>query len=259
MRIDVLLNQRNLLGESPVWDVATERLYWVDSFGQTVFRATAKGTGCVSWQVPKKVGSLALMKGGGAILALEDGFHRLDFESGQTESLVKIERAGEHVRLNDGKVDRDGRFIAGSMDISERTPDGVLYALEKDMRLSVLDVGLVVSNGPCWSPCGTLLYVSDSGTGHIWAYDYDRSDGSVHGKRKFASFPYQTGLPDGATVDEDGFMWSARVFGQQICRFAPDGSIDRVIKVPVAGVTSVAFGGSDMDVLFVTSMQPPVA
>src|SRR5439155_287644 len=133
-----------------------------------------------------------------------------------------------------------------------------LYWLDPDLSLHKLDSGIIVSNGPCWSPDGATFYFADSWSGEIWAYDYDQDTGAVSNRRTFTRIDRSTGgAADGSTVDAEGFLWNAQVYDGRIIRYAPDGSVDRVIDMPVKKVTSVMFGGPDLDTLFVTSMAKP--
>ena len=248
---------KNILGEGPLWDVEEQRLYWIDSFGNQIFRCTETGTEVEGWDVPANIGSMALRRQGGAVVSLQTGFHFLDFKTGETVAIHDPEAHLPGTRLNDGKVDRQGRFIAGSMDMNEEGPNGALYRLDADLSVHVLEKGIICSNGPCWSPDGATFYFTDTWSEEISAYDYDQATGTPTNKRRFASFKEIGGAPDGATVDEEGYVWSAAVYSGQIVRFSPDGSIDRVIKTPVLKVTSVMFGGPDLDVMFVTSMARP--
>src|SRR4051794_15206895 len=122
MRIEVLIDVKTILGEGPLWDIEEQRLYWIDSFGCNVFRATADGREVRAWDVPAKIGSMALRRKGGAVLSLQTGFHFLDFKSGETSLIVDPEPDNPTTRINDGKVDKRGRFIAGSMDTMEAAP-----------------------------------------------------------------------------------------------------------------------------------------
>jgi L-arabinonolactonase len=258
MRIEVLVDVKTILGEGPLWDVEEQRLYWIDSFGCNVFRATADGREIRAWDVPAKIGSMALRRRGGAVLSLATGFHFLDFQTGETSLIVDPEPDKPNNRINDGKVDRQGRFIAGSMDTMEEGPNGALYRLDPDLSLHTLDTGIIVSNGPCWSPDGATFYFADTWTGEIWAYDYDQSSGSVANRRTFVKVDTSRGgAADGSTVDAEGHVWNALVYDGRIVRYAPDGSIDRIIEMPVRKVTSVMFGGPDLDILYVTSMAKP--
>lgn len=252
-RIEVLADLKNALGEGPIWDTRSGRLFWLDGVGGRIFSCCADGTRLRSWELPSRIGSMALREGEGAILALADGLYVYDFETEKLEFLSSPEKNLPENCLNDGKVDREGRFVFGSMDTREKYPTGSLYRLDQDFSLSVLDTGIICSNGPCWSPDGRTLYFQDSYDGQIRAYDYG-ADGTVSNRRTFARLETLTGAADGSTVDSDGFVWNAQVFDGLIVRYAPDGTIDRSIEMPVKKVTSVAFGGDNLDVLFVTSM-----
>jgi L-arabinonolactonase len=259
MRIEVLVDVKTTLGEGPLWDVEQQRLYWIDSFDGRVFRCTAEGTEVRSWDLPMKIGSMALRKdGNSAIVSLARGFHLLDFKTGEVSLIHDPEPDKPHNRINDGKVDKRGRFIAGSMDTQEAGPNGALYRLDPDLSVHKLDDGIIVSNGPCWSPDGTIFYFADTWTGEIWAYDYDLETGGVSNRRTFATVDTSGGgAADGSTVDSEGFVWNALVYGGKLVRYAPDGSVDRVIDMPVKKVTSVNFGGPNLDILYVTSMAKP--
>jgi L-arabinonolactonase len=258
VRIEIVVDVKTILGEGPLWDVEEERLYFIDSFGCNVFRCTADGREVRAWDVPRKVGSMALRRQGGAVLALENGLHFLDFKSGETQSIVDPESDKPANRLNDGKVDKRGRFIVGSMDTMEDGPNGFLYRLDPDLSLHTLDSGIVVSNGPCWSPDSKTFYFADSWKGEVWAYDYNLDTGEVSNRRTFCRTDgSRGGAADGATVDSEGCLWHALCYDGRIVRYTPDGKIERTIEMPVKKVTSVMFGGPNLDILYVTSMAKP--
>ena len=208
--------------------------------------------------MPSAVGALALRERGGAVLACGDGFQFFDFASGARTPIVDPEADEPRTRLNDGKVDRRGRFIAGSMDSSLGKPLGALYVLDSELQLRTLETGVRCSNGPCWSPDGSTFYFSDTPLGRICAYDYDLDSGDISNKRVFVSTRELGGSPDGATVDADGCVWSAIVMGGKLARFTPDGQLDRAVAMPANFVSSMAFGGPGLDVLYVTSIGDPV-
>lgn len=257
--IDIIVDIKNTLGEGPVWDAESQRLHWIDSADGRIFRSTHDGRELRSWDMREPIGSMAISKDGKSFLAaLKSGLHRIDVASGERELLVDPEPNLPNNRLNDGKVDRQGRFVFGSMDTLEEQASGSLFSYSADGHLSVLDRNIIVSNGPCFSPDGKTLYFSDTWTGVIWAYDYDTTTGNVANRRTFAVVDTSNGgAADGATVDAEGFLWQALVYGGKIIRYAPDGSVDRVIETPVLKVTSVAFGGPEMDILYFTSMAKP--
>lgn len=259
MRIEVLLDVKTTLGEGPVWDIDQQRLYFIDSMDGRVFCCTAEGAEIRAWDVPGKIGSMALRKNGeGAIVSLQQGFHRLDFRTGECELFHDPEPNMPNNRINDGKVDRRGRFFAGSMDTMEEDASGALYRIDPDFSVTKVDDGIICSNGPCFSPDDKTFYFQDTWTGVIWAYDYDIHTGNLSNRSTFAAVDGSNGgAADGSTVDAEGYLWNALVYDGKLVRYSPDGTIDRIVEMPVKKVTSVNFGGPNMDVLYVTSMAKP--
>ena len=241
------------LGEGPVWDEAEGALYFVDSFAPAIFRYDPAGGEMTRREPPgRTVGSLALRERGGMIIAMDDGFHTYDFESGACQAIAEPEAGRPGTRFNDGKVDRQGRFVAGSMENGLSEPVGALYRLDTDHSIERIEDGISCSNGPCWSPDGATFYFTDGIAPEIWAYDYDQAAGTLSGKRRFVSTA-GIGGPDGATVDAEGHVWSAMYGANCLARFSPGGGLERRVEVPVSAVTSMTFGGPGLDVLFVTS------
>ncbi len=257
LRIEVLSERKEKLGEGPLWDPEGERFYWIDSYGPAIHRSDLKGGDAKTWPLPEPVGSFALRRQGGAVVALQSGFYLLDFDSGALTLVAKTQEGERTPRMNDGKTDRQGRFLAGSMDHEESRPVGKLFRLDPDLRVSELDDDIICSNGPCFSPDGKTLYFADSGKARIYAYDYDPATGEIAGRRVFASFETRQGFPDGATVDAEGYLWSVEVYAGRLLRFDPEGALDRVVGLPVFSTTSIAFGGPNLDIAFVTSMARP--
>lgn len=259
MRIEIVADIKTTLGEGPLWDVEQQRLYWLDSFDGRILRCTADGRELRAWDVGQKIGSMALRREGDrALVALQGGIHDLDLASGELTLIHAPEPDLPHNRLNDGKVDRQGRFVFGSMDTLEESASGRLYRLDPDLSLHVLDEGIICSNGPCWSPDGSTLYFTDTWTGEQWTYAYDTATGTVGERRTRNRIDTAGGgAADGATVDAEGYLWQALVYAGQLVRYTPDGQVDRIIEMPVKKVTSVMFGGPELDVLYVTSMARP--
>lgn len=259
MIVSQVVDTKPSLGEGPVWDIETSRLWWVDSIDGRVFSNSESGTQLRIWDVREKVGSIALFADGSALLlAQQTGLYHYDLASDTRTLIVDPEPDLPLNRLNDGKVDPCGRFIFGSMDTQEESPSGRLYRLDPDLSLHVLDDGIICSNGPCFSPDGSILYFADTWTGDIWAYDYDKASGAVANRRVFTKVNTDDGgAVDGMTVDRDGFVWQAHVYGGKINKYDPDGVIAQTIEMPVLKVTCPTFGGGDLDRLFVTSMARP--
>jgi len=257
LRIEILGDQPDQLGEGPLWDVKEQRLYWIDSCGKAIHSSDAAGGDRRRWSVPEPIGSMALREKGGAILSLRDGFYEFDLDSGEAERIVETQPGELRSRLNDGKVDRQGRFIAGSMDFHESEPIGKLFRLDPDLTVYTLDTGIICSNGPCFSPDGRTLYCADSFRKTIHAYDYDVASGAVRSRRPFTTFDRLRGYPDGATVDAEGFVWSSEVYSGRLIRFDPNGVVDRIVGLPVNSTTSLTFGGPNLNIAYVTSMARP--
>ena len=257
--IECVLMCDNHLGESPIWDVEEGRLYWVDGTGQrvgrpSIWRMDPKSGKVENWSIEHDIGAIALRKDGGAVLANDDGFYFFNFDSGELDLILKIEEYEPRSRLNDGKVDRRGRFFAGGMDDLEERGLCGLWRLDPDLTATKVDEGIICSNGPCWSPDDTTFYFADTFQEEFWAYDYDIETGEVSNKRVFATTKGDLGVADGSTVDAEGCMWNAQVTGGELVRYAPDGSVERRIGMPVKNITSVIFGGDNLDEIYVTSM-----
>jgi L-arabinonolactonase len=260
LRIELLVDAHAALGEGPLWDVDEQRLYWIDSLGCKVHRCDAQGGDRRSWDVPDHIGSMALRGGGGAVVSLRDGFYSLDFDTGECIRLAETNADEPRIRLNDGKVDRQGRFVAGSMDYGEGEPLASLWRLDTDHTAHRLVDGIICSNGPCWSRDGRTFYFADSYTRQIAAYDYDTATGGISNKRAFCDFETAglRGFPDGATVDAEDHVWSVEVYAGRLVRFDSDGKLVRVVQLPVDFATSLNFGGPDLDIAYVTSMARTV-
>jgi sugar lactone lactonase YvrE len=259
LKIECLVECENHLGEGPVWDVEEGRLYWVDGTGPrvdkpAVWRLDPRSGNVENWTLEQDIGAMALRKDGGAVMALDDGFYFFDFDDGKLELIQHIDADQPRSRLNDGKVDRRGRFFAGGMDDKEELKMCGLWRLDPDLTITKVEDGIVCTNGPCWSPDDKTFYLADTFQEEFWAYDYDIETGTLSNKRVFASTKDDAGVADGSTVDSEGYLWNAQVIGGDLVRYAPDGSVERRIGMPVKNVTSLNFGGDDLDELYVTSM-----
>ena len=231
-----------------MWDVDEGRLYWVDGTGRRVgkpelWRMDPRTGKVENWTLGEHdVGAMALRAGGGAVMALDDGFYFFDYDKAEMELITKVDAEQPRTRLNDGKCDRRGRFFAGGMDDKEELTICGLWRLDPDLSVTKVDGGIICTNGPCWSPDDKTFYLADSFQEEFWAYDYDIETGTLSNKRVFASTRDDAGVADGSTVDEEGCLWNAQVIGGELVRYAPDGSVERRIGMPVKNVTSVMFG-----------------
>jgi len=246
------------LGEGAVWDNQDQALFYLDIWGQKVFRHDPATGETRSWETPGHVGALGLRQGGGLVLAMKDSLYTLDLESGESTRIAGPVFDNPRVTINDGTVDRAGRFLFGGCDtqIEKAEPIGGLYSLDAEHLVTKLDSGIHLSNSHCFSPDGKTLYCADSFTRTLYAYDYDTATGQVSGKRAFADASTLDGLPDGSAVDRDGVVWMSVFEAGKIAAYAPDGELLRTVDLPARLISSVAFGGPELDRLYVTTIDP---
>lgn len=249
--VDVLSPHRCQLGEGPWWSTAEKRLFWVDITGREVHRCSLDGAGLESWTMPSEVGFVVQDTTGGALVALRDGLYRLDLATGDIAGLVALEADRPAQRFNDGKCDPLGRVWFGSMHDGGTLPVGSLYRYDGQRVERVLG-GVCTSNGLGWSADGRRMYYTDSPRRRIDVMDIDPASGVVLRRRVFTRDDADV-MPDGLAVDARGYVWSAKWDGAAVVRYAPDGSVDRVLQMPVARPTSCMFAGEDLRTLVVTS------
>jgi len=250
-KVECVADVRAELGEGPVWVAAEQALYWVDINGRRIFRLDAVGKRD-EWPTPMRVGSIAPRAGGGFIAGTDQGIALVDLDQDRFEVVASPERHLPHNRFNDGKVDRQGRFWAGTMDDREKGSTGALYRIDPDRACTAIDGGYGITNGPAFSPDGALMYHSDTLRQVTYAFDLDAA-GKASNRRIFLQFGPGDGHPDGMTVDAEGCLWIAFWGGWCVRRFAPDGDLLRTVEMPVEQPSSCAFGGPGLDRLYVTS------
>ncbi|MGJ3699794.1 SMP-30/gluconolactonase/LRE family protein [Variovorax sp. AFSI2.2] len=256
LRIDILDPRRDLLGECPLWDVRSQSLYWIDGRAQRVHRHTPATGASAQWHAPQHIGSIALCESGRLLLALENDFWLLDPDSGSLTPLeASVTHPAERMRLNDGRVDRAGRFVVGSMTLGRAEPQGALYQLASDGTVATLERGIAVANATCFSPDGRWLYFADSHTHQIRRHPYDTATGVSGPSEVLVDTRALGSVPDGAAVDAQGHLWVALVQAGQLARFTPEGRLERTIQLPVTYVTCPCFGGPELDVIYLTSIS----
>jgi sugar lactone lactonase YvrE len=251
-----ILDAKALLGECPVWSAEERALYWVDILAPALHRLEPETGATRSWPMPSAIGSFGLRARGGAVVALRDGFHLLDFATGRLTAVANPETDRPGNRFNDGKVAPDGSFWAGTMDEEKLSrPTGALYRLDPDGSCRRMVDGLIVSNGLAWTGDGRTMFHSDSKGQVIWAYDYDPATRGIANRREVARPSEEQGRPDGAAADVEGCYWSAGISAGVLNRWTPDGRLDRQIPLPCAAPTMPCFGGPDMRTIYVTSLR----
>jgi sugar lactone lactonase YvrE len=249
-QVEHVLTVGNELGEGPIWSAEEQALYWVDITQHCFHRLYPVTGGHEVFQVGLPVGALGFRASGGLVMATKNGFATWDWSS--LHFIAHPEEGKTNARFNDGAVDRQGRFWAGTL---SEGPTSSLYRLDPDGSVHTMETGVTVSNGIGWSPDNKTMYFTDSPEHVIYAYDFDPESGAIENRRPFAHTPDEEGVPDGLTVDREGFVWSARWGGWKVTRYDPDGRVEREIRLPVQKPTSCTFGGAELDKLYITSAR----
>ena len=260
---ELVLDARNGTGESPVWLGVEQALYWVDIPARKLCRWTLATGQTSSWTAPEMLACIAPVAAGGWIAGAESGIFRLTTQVAGVlgfDLLAPVVHAMAGMRLNDGRCDRQGRFLAGTMlmNMAAGARVGCVCSYEKNSKPRKLLDGLITPNGMAFSPDGGTMYLSDShpSAQSVWAFDYDTGTGTPSNRRLFIDMNQFPGRPDGAAVDADGCYWICGNDAGLVHRFTPDGKLDRSLAVPVKKPAMCAFGGAGLDTLFVTSIRP---
>lgn len=253
-RIDAV---RCMVGEAPVWDEREQALYLLDIPSQRVLRYDPVSQDLRDWKTPSAPTALALGQDGNVFVASGDAILTLDLASGECTKVARATDQAPNATLNDGRADRQGRFIVGSCctDFASPTPVGGIYSMSQGQCVRIAD-DIAFSNGTCFSPDGGTLYFADGACNAIYAFDYDVATGRPGARRQLADTAALGGMPDGATVSADGRIWVAINPGGKVAAYRPDGVLDMVVDIPASRPGSVTFGGANLDRLFVTTLDP---
>ena len=251
MKLELIFDAKATLGEGPAWDSKTQMLYWLDVLEKRIYAGTR-----ILAELDDFIGCLAPCKNGNLILGKRAVI--VDFELGSSKQTVlaalsDAERATN--RVNDGKCDPAGRFIAGSMDMNEKEPNGALYSFDGKQVTRLLD-GITISNGLAWNVDHKTFYYIDTPTREVKAFDYELVTGQIANPRVAIYVPESLGWPDGMTSDTDGNLWIAMWGGAQVTKWNPStGKLLDQISVPALHTSSCVFGGKDMNELYITSAR----
>lgn len=245
------------IGEGPVYDERSDRLYFVDIVNRTVYGRHLASGETATWSFDSEVGSIGLAASGRLVVALRHSVVLFDPASGAQQEICKIEREFEHrTRLNDGRVGPDGAFWVGSMDDRpEKEAIASLYRVDPSGSVEVKVEGLVISNGLAWTAGGETMFHADTRGVWIDRWSFDRSSGAISWRTRIATPSDEEGRPDGGSCDVEGYYWSAGVSAGRINRFSQHGQLFEWFATPVVGPTMVVFGGSDFRTLFMTSLR----
>lgn len=245
---ELFIDARATLGESPAWDAKTQTLYWVDVLERHIYAGAKR-----ILQFDDYVGCLAPRREGGLIIAERRGFRLVMPNMHKVRKLSSPRREPPNNRFNDGKCDPRGRFVAGTMDRSEKEDSGALYALSPEGTVTKLLTHVRISNGLAWSPDGRTMYFIDTPSRQVLALDYDLDTGKITNARVVIRVDKSFGWPDGMTSDTDGNLWIAMWGGARVSQWRPDGTLLAQFGVEALNVTSCVFGGPNMNELFITT------
>jgi len=243
----------DILGESPVW--RDDTLHWVDIRTPALCRLDAVTGKVRRFRLPDLCGGVALTNDPRLVLALRTGLAVFDPATQQVASLLQPEPASLDNRLNESRCDRRGRLWCGSMRDFGAATTGSLYRITSDLRCERVMTDITVPNAFCWSPDDRTMYFADTPDGRLRAYAFDPDEGRLGAMRVLLDAGVVPGRPDGAAVDADGCVWSARYEGGCVARITPAGRVDRVVSIPATRVTACTFGGSDLRTLYVTTAR----
>ena len=250
MQTEIILDAKATLGEGPAWDSKTQTLYWLDILEKRIYAGDQ-----LLAQLDDLIGCLAPRKNGNLILGKRASFVDFEPDSSQQTVLATLKESATTNRINDGKCDPAGRFIAGTMDMNETDPTGALYSFDGKQVMQLFS-GVTISNGLAWSPDHKTFYYIDTPTREVKAFDYDLATGQIANPRVAIHVPDSLGWPDGMTSDADCNLWIAMWGGAQVTRWNPkDGKLLEQIAVPALHTSSCVFGGKDMNELYVTSAR----
>lgn len=249
------------LGEGPVWDQQSGRVYWVDILGKRILWHEFESGNADEIALQEHVSAVLPTTGPNWIVCLPDGIHELDLETAQPAQLTPfshrlgMDAGNPQMRANDAKVSPSGQIFAGTMPYEPDKHPGTaaLYRFHDSLLETVSD-DVTISNGIGWSPDGSLAYYVDTVTSRVDVWDVDLS-GRWSNRRPFAEIPPDAGYPDGLSVDRDGYVWVALWSGYRVQRISPNGEMSGYIELPAKQVTSCAFAGNDLQTLIITTAQ----
>ncbi len=250
MQPELIADYNCVVGEGPLWHPDEQAVYWVDIPQGRLFRYDpASGEHSQIFEGPQ-IGGFTIQDDGSLLLFMERGAIAV-LRNGSLDYIIREIPAERETRFNDVCADPAGRVFCGTMPAPDHP--GSLYRLDPDGALTQVLTGIGISNGIGFAPDRKRMYYTDSPTHNIYIFDYDIATGEISNRRVFVHTGESDGIPDGMTVDAEGYVWSARWDGSSLVRYSPQGEQDRRIWFPARKVSSVIFGGADYTDMYITT------
>lgn len=252
MEAKLLFENTALLGEGPIWNHETQQLYWIDIEKRQLHLYTPETNEDNFFSTGERVGTVVPIESGGALVALENGLHSMDLQDGELTFIANP--LEDSIRFNDGKCDPLGRLWVGSMHLQGKKGAASLYMMDQNQQITQKLDSVTISNGIIWSLDNSTMYYIDTPTRQVKAFDYDIESGEISSPRVVINVPQENGAPDGMTIDEEGMLWIGHWGGGMVGRYNPEtGEMVQKIEVPALNVTACAFGGENLDKLYITT------
>jgi len=251
--VEIAVNLQSTLGEGAIWDDKNQCLYWVDILKGLVHKYDPIKANHETKEIGGFVGSVVPVNQNEIVLLVNREFVSYNWSTGEKSILGNVEKDRKENRFNDGKCDPAGRFWAGTMALDEATGAGGLYCLNNDLSIDEKLRDISISNGIVWTSDQQTMYYIDTPTMEVWAFDYDIVSGTITNKRVVINVDKKEGFPDGMTIDHEDKLWIAHWGGKQVARWDPqNGKKLLSIPIPASHITSCAFGGKNLDQLYIT-------
>ena len=251
--VKLLVDAKAKIGEGPIWDDKLQKLLWIDILGNALFVYDPVDGSNLHFDIGQMVGTVVPWRDNEVMLAIQNGFASYNLKTQQLSLIIDPEADKPNNRFNDGKCDPAGRFWAGTMALKDQINEGALYSLNTDYTVSKKFGDVAISNGIVWSLNHKTMYYIDSLAYNVRAFDYDIDTGDIGNERIIIKIEGM-GAPDGMTIDEEGMLWVAQFNGSCVCRWHPQtGELLQTIQLPASRITACAFGGSELDTLYITS------
>jgi len=254
IKVELAYKTDTLLGEGAIWNHESNELYWIDIEGKTLHIYDPNLNTNRSFPTASHIGTVVPKNKNEALIALVDGIHSIDLNTGQTSLFADMKTVLTNCRLNDGKCDPAGRFWVGSMHWQQQKGKANLFTINSDASVTKKMDSVTISNGIVWAKDKKTMYYIDTPTSQIKAYNYDNVTGNISNERIAVQISEDLGFPDGMTIDEEDMVWVGMWNGNAVIRFNPQtGEVLQKVEVPAHNVTSCAFGGENLDILYITT------